>query len=171
MIVDLGLLERAMMEARDALDHRFLDEMNDLGPATMENLSAWIWRKVEPVCSGLFRVTVYRDSSGEACSYFGPEEIAMQPEGALVLFSGGQDSTTCLAWALERFQRVETVGFHYGQRHAVELDCRPTILERFRTLRSEWAERLGSDHMLPLDVLGSISETALTRDLAIAELD
>jgi len=76
MIVDLGLLERAMMEARDALDHRFLDEMNDLGPATMENLSAWIWRKLEPVCSGLFRVTVYRDSSGEACSYFGPEEIA-----------------------------------------------------------------------------------------------
>ncbi len=73
MIVDLGLFERALLEARDGLDHRFLDEMNDLGPATMENLSAWIWRKVEPVCEGLFRVTVYRDSSGESCTYYGPE--------------------------------------------------------------------------------------------------
>jgi len=74
MIVDLGLFERALGEAREMLDHRFLDEMNDLGPATMENLSAWIWRKVEPVCPGLHRVTVYRDSSGDTCTYFGPEE-------------------------------------------------------------------------------------------------
>ena len=73
MIVDLGLFERALDEARDMLDHRFLDEMNDLGPGTMENLSAWIWRKLEPVCAGLHRVTVYRDSNGEACSYFGNE--------------------------------------------------------------------------------------------------
>jgi 6-pyruvoyltetrahydropterin/6-carboxytetrahydropterin synthase len=72
MIVDLGLFERALEEARVGLDHRFLDEMNDLGPGTMENLSAWIWRKVEPVCEGLFRVTVYRDSSGEACTFYGP---------------------------------------------------------------------------------------------------
>ncbi len=73
MIVDLGLFEQALDEARAGLDHRFLDELNDLGPGTMENLSAWIWRKVEPVCAGLFRVTVHRDSSGEACTYFGPE--------------------------------------------------------------------------------------------------
>jgi 6-pyruvoyltetrahydropterin/6-carboxytetrahydropterin synthase len=73
MIVDLGLFEQALDEARAGLDHRFLDELNDLGPGTMENLSAWIWRKVEPVCTGLFRVTVHRDSSGEACTYFGPE--------------------------------------------------------------------------------------------------
>ena len=71
MVVDLGLFERALAEARDGLDHRFLDEVPDLGPATMENLSAWIWRRVAPVCPGLSRVTVYRDSGGEACSYFG----------------------------------------------------------------------------------------------------
>ena len=65
-----------MAEARDGLDHRFLDEINDLGPGTMENLSSWIWRKVEPVCPGLSRVTVYRDSTGDTCSYFGPEALA-----------------------------------------------------------------------------------------------
>jgi 6-pyruvoyltetrahydropterin/6-carboxytetrahydropterin synthase len=74
MIVDLGLFERALEEARDMLDHRFLDEMNDLGPATMENLSAWIWRKVEDACPGLYRVTIYSDSSGDTCSYFGEEQ-------------------------------------------------------------------------------------------------
>jgi 6-pyruvoyltetrahydropterin/6-carboxytetrahydropterin synthase len=73
MLIDLGLFERALAEARDGLDHRFLDEINDLGPGTMENLSSWIWRKVEPVCPGLSRVTVYRDSTGDTCSYFGPE--------------------------------------------------------------------------------------------------
>jgi 6-pyruvoyltetrahydropterin/6-carboxytetrahydropterin synthase len=73
MIVDLGLFERSLVEARNLLDHQFLDEIADLGPGTMENLSAWIWRKVEPVCPGLHRVTVYRDSSGDTCSYFGPE--------------------------------------------------------------------------------------------------
>ena len=73
MLVDLGLFERALGEAHEALDHRFLDEMNDLGPATMENLAAWIWSKLETICPGLHRVTVHRDSAGEACSYFGPE--------------------------------------------------------------------------------------------------
>ena len=73
MVVDLGLFSRALAEARDGLDHRFLDEINDLGPATLENLSVWIWRKVETVCPGLHKVTVYRDSEGDACSYFGPE--------------------------------------------------------------------------------------------------
>ncbi len=75
MVVDLGLLERVLDDARDGLDHRFLDDIPDLGPATMENLSVWIWRKVSPVCTGLSRVTVYRDSSGDVCSYFGPQEV------------------------------------------------------------------------------------------------
>jgi 6-pyruvoyltetrahydropterin/6-carboxytetrahydropterin synthase len=73
MLVDLGRLEQALQQAKDALDHRMLDEVEDLGPATMENLAAWIWRKMEPVCPGLSRVTVYRDSYGDSCSYFGRE--------------------------------------------------------------------------------------------------
>lgn len=92
----------------------------------------------------------------------------MQPEGALVLFSGGQDSTTTLAWALSRFDRVETIGFDYGQRHRVELDCRSSVLEKLVALKPLWAERLKQDHLLPLGVLGEVSETALTRDTAIA---
>jgi 6-pyruvoyltetrahydropterin/6-carboxytetrahydropterin synthase len=74
MVIDLGLFERAIADARDGLDHRLLDEVFDLGPPTLENLSAWIWRRMAPVASGLFRVTVYRDSQGETCSYFGAEE-------------------------------------------------------------------------------------------------
>ncbi len=89
------------------------------------------------------------------------------PDSALVLFSGGQDSTVCLAWALERFAQVETVGFAYGQRHAVELDMRPRLRERIAALRGDWASRLGEDHVIKLDALGAISETALTRDTAI----
>ena len=73
MIMDLGILEQALAEARDGLDHRFLDDVPDLGPATMENLAAWIWRKVEPRCNGLAKVTVYRDSSRDTVSYFGPQ--------------------------------------------------------------------------------------------------
>jgi 6-pyruvoyltetrahydropterin/6-carboxytetrahydropterin synthase len=72
MIVDLGLLGRLIEEARDALDHRLLDEVPLLGSATMENLSAWIWRKLEPACPSLSRVTVRRRSLGESCTYFGP---------------------------------------------------------------------------------------------------
>ncbi|WP_416347231.1 6-pyruvoyl trahydropterin synthase family protein [Castellaniella sp.] len=75
MVVDLGLLQRTMEDARDALDHHFLDEINDLGPATMENLSRWIWNRLTPVIGNLHKITVYRDSSGEACSYWG-EEVA-----------------------------------------------------------------------------------------------
>ncbi len=89
---------------------------------------------------------------------------------ALVLFSGGQDSATCLAWALERYERVETVGFRYGQRHAVELDCRPRIIGKLRAGFPAWAARLGEDHLLSLDVLGEVSDTALTQDRAI-EMD
>ena len=73
MIVDLGLLEGTIADAHDALDHRFLDEINDLGPATMENLSRWIWDRLAPEIGNLFKVSVYRDSSGEACSYWGEE--------------------------------------------------------------------------------------------------
>jgi 7-cyano-7-deazaguanine synthase len=91
-----------------------------------------------------------------------------QAEGALVLFSGGQDSTTCLAWALARFASVETIGFDYGQRHRVELECRMRIAERLRREFPEWAKKLGEDHVVDLSVLGAISETALTRDSAIA---
>lgn len=87
---------------------------------------------------------------------------------AIVLFSGGQDSTTCLAWALDRFAEVETVGFDYGQRHRVELDVRPRILSRIRERFPHWSDRLGEDHMLDMQVLGQVSDTALTRDVAIS---
>jgi 7-cyano-7-deazaguanine synthase len=92
----------------------------------------------------------------------------MKNEGALVLLSGGQDSATCLAWALDRFARVETVGFDYGQRHSIELDCRVAITARLRREFPEWSGRLGDDHMVDLTVLGQLSDTAMTRDIAIA---
>ena len=88
-------------------------------------------------------------------------------EGALVLFSGGQDSTTCLAWALDRFERVETVGFDYGQRHRVELTCRAEIRTTLADLKGTWRQRLGEEHTINLASLGEISSTALTRDVAI----
>jgi len=88
--------------------------------------------------------------------------------GALVLFSGGQDSATCLAWALERFGRVETIGFDYGQRHRVELDVRQTFLAELRAAFPDWAARLGDDHLLDLRTLGAISDTALTTGASIA---
>ena len=91
-----------------------------------------------------------------------------EPEGALVLFSGGQDSGTCLAWALERWERVETLGFDYGQRHRVELDCRAAVRDRLPAVRPGWANRLGSDHTLRLDALAAVSDTALTTERAIA---
>jgi 7-cyano-7-deazaguanine synthase len=88
-------------------------------------------------------------------------------DSALVLFSGGQDSTVCLAWALERFARVETIGFDYGQRHAVELAVRPRIRECLPAVSGPWHDRLGEDHVIRIDALAAISETALTRDVAI----
>jgi len=86
---------------------------------------------------------------------------------ALVLFSGGQDSTVCLAWALARFARVETVGFDYGQRHHAELTARPRILEKLRRAFPDWTQRLGEDHLLPLDTLKAIGGSALTDDVRI----
>ncbi|CAA9213821.1 MAG: 7-cyano-7-deazaguanine synthase [uncultured Acetobacteraceae bacterium] len=92
----------------------------------------------------------------------------MTDEGALVLFSGGQDSATCLAWALRRFDRVETVGFAYGQRHRVELDCAEAFRAHLSLLFPAWADRLGQAHTLSLDALGVLSDTALTREAEIA---
>ena len=91
----------------------------------------------------------------------------MRDGHALVLFSGGQDSTTCLAWALEHFAHVETVGFDYGQRHHVEMQARITVLEQLRENFALWGARLGQDHVLDLSVLGQVSDSALTRDKAI----
>lgn len=86
---------------------------------------------------------------------------------ALVLFSGGQDSSICLAWALQRYAWVETLGFDYGQRHAVELDCRHIVRAELRSAYPDWATRLGDDHLLDLRVLGRISDTAMTQPKAI----
>ena len=86
---------------------------------------------------------------------------------ALVLLSGGQDSTVCLAWALERYERVETIGFDYGQRHRVELAARDAVRTRIGAIKPAWADRLGCDHLLALPELGRISDTALTRDAEI----
>jgi len=93
---------------------------------------------------------------------------ATPPPKALVLFSGGQDSTTCLAWALSQFAHVETIGFDYGQRHRIEMDVRLDTLRELRNAFPEWSDRLGDDHVIDLAVLGQISETSLTRDVAIA---
>ncbi|HYX01984.1 MAG TPA: 7-cyano-7-deazaguanine synthase QueC [Reyranella sp.] len=87
---------------------------------------------------------------------------------ALVLFSGGQDSTTCLAWALDRFMHVETIGFDYGQRHRIELNQRLVVMGEMHRRLPQWAERLGEDHLVDLAVLGQISDTALTRHVAFA---
>lgn len=89
------------------------------------------------------------------------------PRRALVLFSGGQDSTVCLAWALNRFAHVETIGFDYGQRHRIELECRHTVRAEMAAQFPQWAGRLGEDHLLDLSLLGQISDTALTQDRAI----
>ncbi len=85
---------------------------------------------------------------------------------ALVLFSGGQDSTTCLAHALQRYERVETIAFDYRQRHSVELDARLVVLREIREHFPQWASKLGEDHLLDLAVLGAVSETSLTRQTA-----
>ncbi|MCZ8277061.1 MAG: 7-cyano-7-deazaguanine synthase QueC [Acetobacteraceae bacterium] len=92
----------------------------------------------------------------------------MTPEKALVLFSGGQDSATCLAWALDRFAQVETIGFDYGQRHRIELDIRDGFRAALLQARPEWQGKLGPDHLIRLDALGQVSDTALTSETTIA---
>ena len=91
----------------------------------------------------------------------------LDTSSALVLFSGGQDSATCLAWALDRFERVETVGFNYGQRHAVELQQRTALISGLRATFPKWGERLCSDTMLDVPTLGQIGQTAMTADVEI----
>jgi 7-cyano-7-deazaguanine synthase len=91
----------------------------------------------------------------------------MNSQHALVLYSGGQDSATCLAWALEHFEHVETLGFDYGQRHRIELEARAPLREAIAGVHAHWAARLGEDHMIDLSVLGEISQTALTQARAI----
>jgi 7-cyano-7-deazaguanine synthase len=93
--------------------------------------------------------------------------MTLSPDTALVLFSGGQDSTVCLAWALERFACVETIGFAYGQRHAVELAVRPRLRDGLAALKPEWGGRLGEDHVVNVGALADISDTALTGNIAI----
>jgi 7-cyano-7-deazaguanine synthase len=95
------------------------------------------------------------------------EPIETSPENGLVLFSGGQDSATCLAWALARFAAVETIGFDYRQRHRVELDCRGAVIKRLRREFPAWSRRIGADHIIDLGVLGEVSDTSLTRDTEI----
>ena len=95
------------------------------------------------------------------------EPIDISPEKGLVLFSGGQDSATCLAWALAHFTEVETIGFDYRQRHRIELACRATLIERLRREFPAWGYNLGADHVIDLGVLGEVSDTALTRDALI----
>jgi 7-cyano-7-deazaguanine synthase len=99
------------------------------------------------------------------------ETDMLNDDKALVLFSGGQDSTTCLAWALDRFREVETIGFAYGQRHAIELACRAPLRTVLAALRADWGARLGPDHIIDLTVLGTLSDSALTKDTAIAISD
>lgn len=94
-------------------------------------------------------------------------EPVIEETSALVLFSGGQDSTTCLAWALSRFAHVETVGFDYGQRHRVELDCRSVLRQGLTSVFPQWINRLGADHLIEVDALGRMSQTALTRETEI----
>ena len=86
---------------------------------------------------------------------------------ALVLFSGGQDSATCLAWALDRYEKVETIGFSYGQRHSIELTCREVFLDKLKNKFPKWSTKLDQDHLLDLSLLGQISDTALTQEKAI----
>ncbi|MEW6391846.1 MAG: 7-cyano-7-deazaguanine synthase QueC [Pseudomonadota bacterium] len=96
-----------------------------------------------------------------------PQERPFADQAALVLFSGGQDSSVCLAWALERYGRVETVGFDYGQRHAVEMEARQAVRREIAARFPQWAGRLGEDHVLDIKSFGAVAQSALTADRAI----
>src|SRR5215469_12883378 len=120
------------------------------------------WRRLAPLPTGTgaLSTTLIPDRRSGI-------DVGLIGDTALVLFSGGQDSTVCLAWALERFDRVETIGFDYAQRHKVELDARLRVRARITTLRPAWAARLGDDHAVRLDALSALCDTALTREIAI----
>lgn len=105
------------------------------------------------------------DEPGPASA--GSAGTSTDPRTAIVLFSGGQDSTACLAWALERYARVETIGFDYGQRHRIELSCRRRVRAELAASFPRWGKRLGQDHLLDLSLLGQVSDTALTDERAI----
>ena len=92
-------------------------------------------------------------------------------QNALVMFSGGQDSATCLAWALENYSFVETVGFTYHQKHSVELKCRKSVLQKIGSIRSNWSERLADDHVIDLSIISELGESALTRDMEIKMME
>ena len=96
-----------------------------------------------------------------------PSPSDLDPRTALVVFSGGQDSTVCLAWALSRYSQVETIGFDYGQRHRVELVCRNRVRSELVSHFPQWGARLGMDHVMDLRLLGQLSDTALTETRAI----
>ena len=113
-----------------------------------------MWHAIRGICKA---------EAGSNCS-----NIKGMHTSALVLFSGGQDSTTCLAYALDRYARVETIAFDYRQRHSVELEVRLVVMEKVRSQFPQWAHKLGEDHLLDLAVLGAVSETSLTRDTAFA---
>jgi 7-cyano-7-deazaguanine synthase len=100
-----------------------------------------------------------------------PDHMGPMNDGALVLFSGGQDSTACLAWALDRYTRVETVGFDYGQRHAVELQARQAVRARIAREFPDWALRLGEDHMVDIAAFGALADTAMTAERVIEITD
>src|SRR5258708_25159827 len=100
--------------------------------------------------------------------YGHPMSSQFQTETALVLFSGGQDSATCLAWALQRFAHVEMLGFNYRQRHAIELNCRDRLPDGMKSLRAGCATKLGDSHTFDIPTLAAASDTAVTRDVAIA---
>ncbi len=114
-------------------------------------------------------MTLAMNDSASASSHApGSRDPTPDSRTAVVLFSGGQDSTACLAWALARYERVETVGFDYGQRHRVELHCRSRVRSEITRQFPQWAARLGSDHLLDLRLLGQLSDTALTETRAIS---
>ena len=110
-------------------------------------------------------MTGMANAAANAASGEATEAIARR--GALVLFSGGQDSTTCLAWALARYRHVETIGFDYRQRHGVELTCRAPIRDALRKLSVAWDDRLGDDHMIDASVIAQLGATAMTSDAPI----